>query len=301
MNQSQNFLNASHQGKNQWWRYLIGILLILFFYIGLGSVALCVIFLKNTQLSGADISNPALFNEKLMTFLRIPSIPVYVAFNMPSLLGAIGLFITIVFVHQRKLASMVRADRMIRWNRIFAGFSIWLIISCVFFGVGYILNPQNYVFSFTQDWLFCLLLALILIPIQASFEELLYRSYFLQGMGLIIHNRVVIVVVNGIIFTIPHLNGSELAHGGTLAIYYFMFGSFFAALAIRDNGLELPLGIHAANNLMMLVVSCKDSAIQLPSVWQSQNSESPMTSIITSLVGFALAYYVFFVRLQRPI
>jgi uncharacterized protein len=54
MNQNQNYLNASNQGKNQWWRYLIGALIILFFYLVLGSIASLGIFLANTQISEAE-------------------------------------------------------------------------------------------------------------------------------------------------------------------------------------------------------------------------------------------------------
>lgn len=297
--QSQNYLNASYQGKNQWWRYLISILLILFCYIGLGSIALMVIFIRTTQISGAELSNSVLMDEKLMSFLEIPSISAYAGVNMPSLFGAIGLLIAVIFVHQRKPASMVRADRMIRWNRIFAGFFTWVVISSLWLGIDYIIDPQNYLWSFNNNWFICLPLALILTPIQTSFEELLCRGYLMQNMALIIRNRVALIIINGIIFTLPHLSNPELNRGGILAIYYFMFGAFLAAITIQDNGLELPLGIHAGNNLMVLVVNTKDSALPFPSIWQLQKPESPIITIIIGLVTFAIVYYIFFGRLKK--
>ncbi|MBD0270267.1 MAG: hypothetical protein ICV77_18500, partial [Cyanobacteria bacterium Co-bin8] len=35
---SQSFLAAAHQGRNAWWRYVLAIVLILFFWFILGSI-----------------------------------------------------------------------------------------------------------------------------------------------------------------------------------------------------------------------------------------------------------------------
>jgi uncharacterized protein len=95
---------------------------------------------------------------------------------------------------------------------------------------------------------------------------------------------------------IPHLPNPELQRGGILAIYYFIFGAALAALTIRDNGLELPLGIHAANNLMILFFNTKDSALPLPSIWQVQTPNPPIVDIVLITLAFAIVYYIFFGR-----
>lgn len=298
MNQSQNYLKASNQGKNQWWRYSIGILLTLFFYLGLGSIAAVMVFAIDTQIPGTELSNSVLLTKKFEAFMKIPSLSAYAAVNMPSLFGAIGLLITVVFIHQRKFTSLVRADRVIRWRRVFAGFLVWWGLGCLFSGIDYLLNSKNYVFSFTQNWLFCLPFALILTPLQTSFEELLYRGYLMQSMALILRNRVALVIINGILFMLPHLANPELQRGGILAVYYFIFGAALAALAIRDNGLELPLGIHAANNLLVLLFNTKDSALPIPSLWQVQTHNPPIVDIALTVLTFAIVYYIFFVEVH---
>lgn len=296
MNQSQNYLNASSQGKNQWWRYSIGILLILFFYLILGSIAALVIFLINDRISSIELSDSILLTKKFEAFLKIPSTSAYAVANMPSLFGAIGLLIAVVFVHQRKFNSLVRADRVIKWRRIFTGFLVWWLIGCLFAGIDYLLNPKNYVLSFTQDWFFCLPLALILTPLQTSFEELFFRGYLMQGMALILRNRVALAIINGTLFMLPHLANPELQRGGIIALYYLIFGTALAALAIRDNGLELALGIHAANNLQLLLFNAKDSALPIPSIWQVQVPNPPIIDVILSALMLAAVYYFFFGR-----
>lgn len=298
VNQSQNYLNASHQGKNQWWRYLVGILLTSSFYLVMGSIAMVIIFVVSNRVSSTELLNSAVLEKNFEAFLKIPSVSAYVAVNMPSLFGAIGLLITVAFIHQRKFTSLVRADLSIKWRRLFAGFAVWGVITFLFTGVDYLLNSKNYVFSMTQDWFLCLPIALILTPIQTSFEELFFRGYLMQGMALILRNRVALIIVNGVLFMIPHLGNPELQRGGILAVYYFIFGAALAALAIRDNGLELPLGIHAANNLQFLLFNTKDSALPAPSIWQVQTSNQPIVDIALTVLVFAIVYYIFFGRLK---
>jgi uncharacterized protein len=298
MNPNQNYLNAGLQGKNQWWRYLIGILLTMFFYLVLGSIAALAIFLTNASISGTDLANSAILIEKFEAFLKIPSIPAYTAVNMIPLFAAIGLFITIVFIHQRKLTSLVRADRIIRWRRIITGFLVWWILGCLFTGIDYLLRPSSYVFSFTPNWFFCLPIAFVLTPLQTSFEELFFRSYFLQGMALFLRNRIALIIINGFLFMVPHLANPELQRGSILALYYFVFGAALAALTIYDNGLELALGIHAANNLFLLFFNAKDSALPIPSIWQVQTSTPPLVDIIATILAFAVVYYILFGRFK---
>jgi uncharacterized protein len=187
---------------------------------------------------------------------------------------------------------------VIRWRRVFAGFLVWWGMNCLLAGIEYLLDPKNFVLSFTQNWFFCLPLALVLTPLQTSFEELLFRGYLLQGIVLVLRNRVALVIINGILFMLPHLANPELQRGGIIAIYYFMFGAALAALTIRDNGLELPLGIHAANNLMVLFFNAKDSVLPFPSIWQVQTPNPPIADIVLITLEFAIAYYIFFGRLK---
>jgi uncharacterized protein len=115
-------------------------------------------------------------------------------------------------------------------------------------------------------------------------------------MTSILHSRVALTIINGILFMIPHLVNPELQRGGIIALYYFIFGTALAALTIRDNGLELALGIHAANNLQLLLFNAKDSALPIPSIWQLQIPNPPIVDVSLSALMLAAVYYIFFGR-----
>jgi hypothetical protein len=68
-------------------------------------------------------------------------------------------------------------------------------------------------------------------------------------------NVVVLALLNGVLFGIPHFLNPELGTGFLLvAPYYVAFGALAAALAIRAGSLELVIGVHAANNLFSALI-----------------------------------------------
>ena len=60
-----------------------------------------------------------------------------------------------------------------------------------------------------QYWPY-LLVALALIPLQTSAEEFFFRGYLLQASGRLTQNWLVLSVINGVLFTLPHLGNVEV-------------------------------------------------------------------------------------------
>jgi uncharacterized protein len=294
---SHSFLSGASHGKNQWWRYFVTAIAIVFGFLVLGSIATIVIFVLSSGLSAADLTDEPLVTAKLDRFIKSPSIVTYIAANMPSLFGTIGLLGGVYLFHRRKLTTLIRVGDRPRWGRMFAAAGFWFLMYASLSAIDLLLHPQNYTFSFSQTWLVFLPIALILTSIQTSFEELLFRGYILQGMGLKISNKLVLIITNGILFLLPHLGNPELGRGSIIALFYFIFGAFLAAISIADNGLELALGIHAANNLsIVLLFNTQDSALPSPSLWLQKEPTAPAIDILATLVVCGIFYYVFLGR-----
>lgn len=178
-----------------------------------------------------------------------------------------------------------------------------LVWTAICFGesiIDYLINPQDYIWAFKPIWWLMVPMALLITPIQTSCEELFFRGYLMQGMALLIHNRLALTLINGILFTIPHLENPEMQRGDLLALDYLITGMMLAAIAIRDNGLELSLGIHAAHNLQVLFFNAEDSALPFPALWYNQTSSSPIIDIVVTTLEYALFYYIFFGRQAAP-
>jgi membrane protease YdiL (CAAX protease family) len=107
-------------------------------------------------------------------------------------------------------------------------------------------------------WIFSLpeplgvfILALVLIPLQAASEELLFRGYLTQTLGRILRSRLAIVLTVGAAFGLLHLN----AYGPLTVPYFLVLSLIFSLVSLRDDRLELVIGGHAAMNLFAFVVA----------------------------------------------
>lgn len=302
---SKSYLEISKQGKNNWWRYLLGILIILFAWIIIGSfiVGMFAVFFVNSSLSSNEtsIGNSQLQEqllEQLQNFLRTPSTEVFVTVNIQFIFFALAIFIVIKWLHGRKFRTLINADARIKFKRLVFGFSIWFLLQLILMGISLVMDPQNYTFSFqAEKWFPLFLFALILTPIQISAEELFFRGYLIQGMSLITKNKFFLIIITSLLFMFPHLFNPELQRGPVwLALTYFAFGAFMSLITLKDNGLELALGTHAANNLsIFLLMNAKDSAIPTNAVWTVNETGDPKLSLLIFLLQCAVFYYILFI------
>jgi membrane protease YdiL (CAAX protease family) len=282
------YLAAAAQGKNNWWRYLLGYLFILGSWLLLGSIP-TIAWAVLVELDG----NPA-------TFIT-PSGDVngYELFGFISLLlSFVPLFLSVLLVvrllHGRPVRSLLTSAPGFRWERFFKAMLIWGLLAGMIALIEALLYPGRYTLTFNAAELVPYILpALLLIPIQTSAEEFFMRGYILQNVGLKIKNIWVLSTFSGIIFTVPHLWNPEVAVDAVLVpLFYFSFGFFAALISLKDGGLELALGMHASNNLFTLLVNYANSALPNPSVF-SVNVLDPVYGLIAPILAMMVFYAVF--------
>lgn len=291
---SQTYLDIARQGKNSWWRYLLGTILILAFWLIVGSIAsgiLLTVLIANQGLNSLELT------QQIEASLRKPSLQTYLIINIQFIFFLLGIFLSMKWLHQRRFLTLVGADAKIRWQRFFQGFAVWFLIQSILLAINFILEPDNLELVFKPvQWLMLLAFALILTPIQTSTEEFFFRGYILQGLGLITKQPLILMMINGVLFMLPHLANPEVQRGFLwMALYYFAFGVFCTLLTLKDNRLELALGTHAANNLFgILFVSTKDSVIQVPTIWLVKETGDPKWTLLWFLFECALFYFFIF-------
>jgi membrane protease YdiL (CAAX protease family) len=166
-----------------------------------------------------------------------------------------------------------------------------------------ILYPGRYDLSLDPGkFIIYALFALLLIPIQASCEELFFRGYLMQGLGLRIRGIVILPVVSGLIFGLLHLANPEmsvLSGAWMLAVSYFIVGFFAALITLLDGGLELALGLHAANNLYTaLVANTTISALASESIFKVKEID-PLYGLISLSIGLVIFYLLAFLIFPR--
>ncbi|MCF8237853.1 MAG: CPBP family intramembrane metalloprotease [Saprospiraceae bacterium] len=263
------FFQAAANGSNSWWQYLFGIVIVALGYL-LGQVPLGVVTLWAAEKQG-DLSLVQEFAVTMdFSVLGLdPNLGFALALTM--FLGALlGLWIVIRYLHQRPFLSLINHLGKIRWSRFLWGAGIWLVLGIVAEGVSWIINPEAYHLQFEAGSFFMLLvIALVLIPFQASFEELFVRGYLMQGIGLGTHSRVIAMVATSFLFAGLHLMNPEISEFGltTMVAYYVLVGLFLAIITVMDDGLELAMGVHTATNLYgSILITFEGSALQTPAL-----------------------------------
>jgi membrane protease YdiL (CAAX protease family) len=288
------FLAIAQTGKNEWWRYLLGILLTFFSWqvVGIVPFILLAVFLQS------DSSAESKFNPQISKFEGVEPIFPYIGLNLAFVCFLIGLYIAVRFIHQRRFITLVTPSNKINWSRILQGIGVWWILATLISVIESIISPENYQLTFNPgSFLIFVPIALVLTSLQASTEELFFRGYLMQGIGLTTRKAIIPIVVTSILFMLPHLLNPEVKAGFyLLATYYLLLALFLAFITVKDNSLELALAAHIGNNLFaVLFVNYTDSALPSPSVFTIQKID-PVYNLVSSLVIFAGFYWFFFIR-----
>mgnify|MGYP000382924949 FL=1 len=183
----------------------------------------------------------------------------------------IGFLIVIKFLHNQSLKSVTTSRESTDFKRVFTAFisiSAIILLNLLF---SIYLNPDEYVFQFNlNDFVILFLIAIIFIPIQTSLEEYVFRGYIMQGLGVFVKNRWFPLIFTSLSFGLLHLSNPEIDKiGNIIIIHYIVTGLFLGIITLMDEGMELALGFHAGNNLLIaLLVTADWTVFQTSSVFK---------------------------------
>jgi membrane protease YdiL (CAAX protease family) len=247
----QNYLELARQGKNEAWRSVLAVLLMLIAWQVLGAMpsALLLVWMAfHGQLQAGSMS---------AVLQGMNTLAGFIALMLASVFFLAGIYLSMQFIHRRPLRTLVTPDRSLDWGRLFQGFVVWFGLVALMSLAEALIYPGRYVWTLNMARFFpFLFLALIFIPIQTSAEELFFRGYVLQEIGLHWKNIWVLSTISGLLFGLPHLLNPEASvNYPLLGLYYFTFGFCLAFITLRDGKLELALGAHAANNLFSVIIA----------------------------------------------
>jgi len=266
------FLTAPFKGKNAFWRYFTGIIVPFLAANFIGALPLAAVILMKT-LDGSPLPQ-----KGGMPDFEAMGIDLNVGFLLniiPFLLGLLAIILLIRPLHARKFSTVVNGGRKIRWSRMLVSALVWTVISVLWMIFSLKSDPGNFRLNNTSDSLIILaVLALTLIPFQAAFEEILFRGYLMQGFAVWARNRWVPIIFTSVLFGLMHGLNPEVQQYGfmTMMPQYIFFGLVFAVLTMFDDGIEMAIGAHAANNIFLsIMVTHDDMALQTPAVYEQLN------------------------------
>jgi uncharacterized protein len=286
------FLSLAFKPENHFWKYLVGSIVIIAASV-IGQIPISVAVVVKLLADGKSIAT--LSQDDLMQTLEKNLTLFLLLFSF--FVALIGIYFVVRLIHKQRFIDIITTRVHIDWKRFFFAFGIWGVFQTVMIFISYYLAPEDFIWNFKlNQFLILAVIAIVMIPIQTSVEELVFRGYLMQGFGLLAKNRWFPLVLTSVIFGTLHIANPEVAKMGYITlVYYIGTGFFLGILTLMDDGLELSLGFHAANNLVAALLITSDwSAFQTYSVFKDISEPSAGLEIITPvLVIFPMLLFIF--------
>lgn len=274
--------------------YLKGSLIFIFFNF-IGQIPLSLYIISQSDLVGEFTSHQDMFS-------KLPSNPTLFLILLPFAVVLPFIYLVVTRLHQRSFLSLITSRDRVDYKKTLFSFFLWGIVSALMVIFDYMMSPEDYVWNFKPlIFLILLLISVVMIPLQTSMEELIFRGYLMQGFGVLFKNRWMPLLITSILFGLLHIWNPEIDKLGIHLIWYYIgTGLFLGVITLMDEGIELALGFHAANNLVTaLLVTASWTAFQTESLLIDNSEPSlGMEIIFTLAVIYPLLALIFAKKYQ---
>lgn len=288
------YLEQIKTNNNRFVDYIKGTLIFIFFYI-LGQIPLTLFVISKSNLTANPINQNDIFSG------LPPNITLFLVL-LPFVAVVPFVYLVVTRLHQRSFTSLVTSRKRVDYKRILFSFLLWGTVSASMVIFDYWINPDDYVWNFKPlAFLILFLISIVMIPLQTSMEELVFRGYLVQGFGVLCKNRWMPLLITSVLFGLLHIWNPEIDKLGIHLIWYYIgTGLFLGVITLMDEGMELALGFHAANNLVTaLFVTASWTAFQTESLLIDNSEPSlGLELIITLALIYPLLAFIFAKKYQ---
>lgn len=287
------FLDNASEGKNDWWKYLLTIVLtwgggkVLGLILSPFIISIFIYLVINGTLTlnqaNETLSNP-IFNLLVLGFIYVILFLIF--------------YLLLRFLHHKRLMSLINTTSKVDWRRMFKGAGIWFTIMAVEILILLVISPNSFEVTFNPNtFLLLLILSILVFSIQAPLEELFFRGYLMQGIGLLTKKPVIPLILTSILFAVLHCgNGDTNSFSTILMIHAFIFGLTMGIIVLGENRLETAIGVHIADNIFVSsIVNNPDAGFgNLPSILTIHGTPNLIGDVIAYvLISMALLIVVF--------
>ncbi|MCV9926392.1 CPBP family intramembrane metalloprotease [Flavobacterium sp. LS1R49] len=285
------FLEQGVKEENKFWKYLLGsVFIITASFVGQIPLILAILYqtlVNKIPYPTTETGMMKVFEPNVTLFLILISFAFALA----------GIYFVVRYIHHQTFLSVTTSRPKTDWNRIFFSFTLWGTFTAVLTILLYYLSPEDFVMNFKPiPFAILFIIGAFLIPIQTSTEEYVFRGYLMQGFANLSRNKWFPLLMTSVIFGTMHIFNPEVSKMGyIIMVYYIGTGLFLGIITLMDEGIELALGFHAANNLVgALLVTSDWSAFQTNSVFKDISDPSAGVDVILPvIIIYPIMLYIF--------
>lgn len=288
-----NHLESAFTGRNSLWRYIVMIAAVLIASNTIGAVPLLLGMLLKSA-STPEVFSQLAANPNDYSVLGLDQNVLLLMMIFPFIAGLAAFVLLVKPLNERSFKLIINGGMKFRWKKFFISAFIWLLLSALYLFIYLRFDPSNFtVNNKTISLLILAVISVLLIPFQATFEEVIFRGYLMQGFAALLRNRWFPLVMTSVLFGLMHSLNPEVKEFGFLTMMpqYILFGLIFGIITLMDDGIEASMGAHAANNVFLcIMVTNKASALQTPALYEQMNVYpwTEFTGLVITGVAFIL-------------
>lgn len=284
------FIEQGIKKENEFWKYLVGSVLIGLASV-IGQIPISIAILLKSMKSGKIPTT----NAEAMVFLE-PNLNLFLIM-LTFVFAFVGIYFVVKKFHHQTFLSVTTSRKSIDWKRVLFSFGLWALFTIGTTYYSYHTNPSQFVMNFKPiPFAILALIGILMIPIQTSTEEYVFRGYLMQGFGNLAKNKWFPLVITSVLFGTMHILNPEIDKLGYIVlIYYIGTGFLLGIMTLMDEGMELSLGFHAANNLVgALLVTSDWGALQTNSILKDISEPSAGIEIVVPvLIVYPILLFIF--------
>jgi len=286
-----SFFENARTGKNHWLLYVA--LIIVGFMISQIPATIYLIALVSGDLLDGNSAAVKGTIDNFDSFLNTMPGFTAVMLNFAFWLAATWFFFKMF--HGRERMTLISGEKKLRTSNFFLGLLTYGVLTLLLPVLDMLIDPDCYTAQFQGSRYFTfLLLAIVLVPLQTCCEELIFRSYLMQGFALCTRSKVWALAITSVLFGLMHCANNEVYEYGfwEMTPVYILIGLSLGFFAIITDGIEFSWGIHFVNNMIgFSVFSNEGGTMSGNALFVFKHEAITVTDYIVPIVATAIIYF----------
>lgn len=280
------------------WRTLSGVLLTIFAFLALASGSIAVVLFVGEAIQLG-------LGYKLILQMQSGQGAVATLMQL-ALIAAITpvLWLSLRLFHKRPLSSLFGPTGNINWRYFCVAALIVILISGPDFLLSGLFGQLIPAMSLGA-WLPWVLPATAILFLQVLAEELFFRGYLLQQLGARFKSRWIWWVLPAALFGLLHYNPSGFGDGPAIIVVLttFFMGLVLADVTARFGNLGPALGMHFANNFVVLLIVGVPQQLSGLSLYlrdlPSTQPDELFSALVASMGLMIVLYFIYLLIMRR--
>ncbi len=281
---------APAAGPGGFWRVVVGIVVILVVWFAWTVVVMSSYVIWQVA---AGMAIPEAL-ESLGVMIEAGG-PISVLFQLATFAGIWpGIYVVVRGLHDQRFGTLFSPEARIRWGEFGGGFLLAAVFSAVTLTLALAIVgiPERTAIA-PATWLAAMLPLAVLVFLQASGEEMIFRGYLLQQLALRFRTPLVWAGAPALLFGFAHYSGgAPLGIGWHYVLVTAVFGLAAAALVWRTGSLAAAMGLHTGMNIFAISGIGVKGVLEGNQLWLYEPTEAAALFTVDGVATFLILIFV---------